>query len=815
VDRALARVFVLAAVAAVIGLASACGGTVSHGGAGGGSGGAVASGGGGGAAGTGGVAQPDGGGGAPGTGGAPAGTGGAGLGGAGATTGTGGLGGAAGSNDAATDASDGGGDGAADTPPCTSGLVVSAAGGLDLDLATLSLSGVVTLAGAAAPAGDPRGTVSFLLAGTKKAVDVALPATGAATYATRLFAGTYAITYTKASGDCGGAGKLPCGAQTIFSSIALAASGSLDLDLAVGPPPPAAITVSGEVTVNGAAMANGAGAQSRGRILFVPPGGGTPVAAALGASGRAVYTSSLAPGKYDVVIDGASPCSPLGPLPCQTSTRLAGQSLTTSGSLNVDLPIVMISGTVTVDGAAVPAGAGGQSRGSITVSDAEGRGPTLDLGAGGAAIYTTPIYKGVHAFTVSNAAACATGPLPCQRLRALSGIDVETTGSVDVDLHVVKVSGTITVNGADMPSSARGASRGLVAFGSGDARVSADLDASGAAVYRQLPLYAGTYDVGVENAADCPDGALPCGAHTALAAVALTASGSLDVDLAVARVTGAVTVNGGAMPASPAGHARGTLTFAGPTSVAASIAPAGAAAYAVTVYPGAQALSFANTNDCPAGPAPCQTYALPAPVTVVGDASLNVDLPVAEVSGTVTTSGQPVGASASGGSRGLLRFEHPTAGPVSADLGTTGAATYRVRVYPGSYRVLFSNATDCPTNDEGALPCQGDAVIAQAVPLLGIGSRDFDLPVVSLSGTLTENAMPLPASPTGAARGALSFGVEPAGAARTVSLSAAGPATYQVRLVAGTYDVGLKNDLDCPNGALPCQQRVLFGCRVP
>jgi hypothetical protein len=98
---------------------------------------------------------------------------------------------------------------------CTTGLSLSGSGSLDFDLRTITLAGNVTLDGAAAPVGNPRGTLSFLLDGTKKSLDFALPTTGAATYQTRLLAGTYAISYSK-TGDCG-AGKMPCGTQTLIA----------------------------------------------------------------------------------------------------------------------------------------------------------------------------------------------------------------------------------------------------------------------------------------------------------------------------------------------------------------------------------------------------------------------------------------------------------------------------------------------------------------------------------------------------------------------------------------------------------------------
>ncbi len=703
---------------------------------------------------------------------------------------------------------DGDGDRANGCETTCQGLSLTSSGSLDFDLKTITLSGKVTLAGGTAPAGNPRGTLSFALAGTKKVVSVDLPTSGAATYSVQLFAGTYTIRYDKAA-DCRAA-AMPCGSQELKKSIALTSSGSLDLDVQ-RTASSQTITVSGEVTVNGMAMASST--STRGQIVFQPAGATSGLNKSLGASGKATYSITLSPGTYDVAIDTGWQCPAQGPLPCQKSIRMRGLSLTSSGSLNVDLPVVTLSGNVTVNGSAMSANS--PSRGSLIVADDDGFGPVLDLGTSGAASYRTLLYTGTHTFTVSNLQQPCAGPVPCMSRQVLGTTPVSTGGALDLDLKVVQITGSVKANGQALGASSSGNPRGTLAFNEGAARRAVDLGSSGAASYK-VQLYAGTYDLSLENSFDCPNGPLPCGSYTVQKGVTLTASGAYDLDAPVAKVSGAVTVNGAAMATSPSGSSRGRLTFDGPSTVAVDIPSSGSARYSATVYAGTHAISFSNSNDCPTGPAPCQKYVVNPAQAISGSGSLAIDLPVGELSGVVTANGAAIGASATGGARGLVIFVEPKLGAVGDDLGTSGAVRYKVRLYPGSYQVTFSNSTDCPSTGDEPLPCQGGAVVMPTLQVPpGPGAANLDLKIVTLSGKVTVNGRPMPDSLNGNPRGELDFGLQPDGAPLQFFFEASGAALYQTRLLQGSYDIGFKNDSDCPDGAVPCQHQILSGCRVP
>ena len=385
-----------------------------------------------------------------------------------------------------------------------------------------------------------------------------------------------------------------------------------------------------------------------------------------------------------------------------------------------------------------------------------------------------------------------------------------TAGVVDVDLKVLDVSGQVLANGQLLGPSPAGVSRGNVTFKSDGVGTSIDLGVSSASTF-QLKLYEGSYDVVVDNASDCPAGPLPCGAKK-VKSVTLTASGVLDVDVAVVKVSGTVSVNGG--PMGPAPSSRGTLKLEGPSVVNVPLTASGDANWAATLHPGTYRVELDNKAHCESGPIPCQKRALETSRTINGPETILWQLPVIEVTGAVTLNNQPV-TGASTKVRGELLFRDASASTSSATLGTSGNATYRAKLYPATYEVLFRNTTDCAANDAQPLPCQGEAQVEPSVALTASGLKDFNLFAVTLSGLVNVNGAQMPASAAGSARGVLQFATS-ASAPASRPLSSSGVASFQVRLLPGRYDVGIENVSDCGvSSALPCQQHVLAGCGAP
>lgn len=659
-------------------------------------------------------------------------------------------------------------------------LQLSTSGTFDLDLKAVAVSGVVSLDGLAAPAGSSRGAVTFSSDGGQVSAEVA--DAGTASYSTRLFAGTYDVGFSKPA-DCG-AGKLPCGTQALKARLPVFTSGALDLDVRSAQ----SITVSGAVTVSGAAPAAGA----RGRIEF--RAGDAVAGADLPGTGSASFSVQLSPGAWDVHLLPPAGCTQASPLPCQEKIWARGLSLLVSGSLAVDLTVVQLTGAVKVNGLAMASAA--HPRGSLRALDGDGFGPAADLGSSGAASYSLRLYAGAHDLWLEPPASCTPSPLPCARHLAARAVPASSSGAYDLDLPVVQVSGAVTANGLQAGPALRAASRGSLRFAlAPDDPVLVPLGASGAATYSAL-LYAGTYEVALANPLDCPDSAFPCGTRALRSSVPLTAGGSLDLDVAQARVTVLATVNGQAFPA--AAQPRGTVTLHGPTDVQVALPASGSASAAATVYRGNHELIFANAAGCPNGPAPCQSFTDSAR-SIQADGQVALDLPVLDVSGRITLNGAALPKSQR--QRGELRLVLDAQAPVVFPLEAAGDQRYAVRLFPGSYRLDFHNSTDCP---DGALPCQGPTPL-RSLPILTSGALDVDLRVFSLSGLVTLDGASLPES-AGASRGALRLGP------LLLDLGASGPAHYSTRLLEGAWPVSAQGAPGCDKGGLPCGSVVVPVC---
>ena len=672
-------------------------------------------------------------------------------------------------------------------------MAVTTSGNLDFNLNVIQLSGRVTMGGQTLPPGSPRGVLRFDLSGSKP-VSITLPASGEATYDTKLFAGQYRVSFVRD------------GVEQLLRTGVLATNGAIDFDLSasalVTP-----INLTGTVTGNTLPLSAG----PRGFVRFISSKGVT-VSAALPAAGAATYSVMLMPGAYDVVVDGPATCPAGAVLPCRRFVKHKAMALLTSGNLDLDLAILQVSGTVTVNGAAMAAGVG--ERGGLRLVDtvADEDGPRLALGTAGPAQWSALVYPGTYDVQLERTnCAAAVGPLPCQTRTVKRAVALNASGVLDVDVAVLDLAGQVTVNGTMAAPSRNGGNRGTLSFiakGEGGPRV--NLGSTGAASYG-LKLYSGTYDLVLENTNDCPASAFPCGQKT-LKSVTVNAAGVLDVDVTVVRVSGDVTVNGAAMVA--AAGSRGTLTLEGAEAVSSvKLGSAGPAVWAATLHPGVYEVTLDNSETCATGPLPCQPRTLETAKAFTADGAMGWDVPVVQLTGAVTSNHLAVTA-ASANVRGELVFKEKSLGKVTASLGSTGAAAYATRLYPATYQVLFHNDTDCPASDTQPLPCQGDAQLEAAAALTTSGAKDWNLDTVTLSGQVSVNGAAMPSS-AGQSRAELRFATF-ASPPATRELGPAGAATYQIRLVPGRYDIGIENTANCgPSHVLPCQKQVLVGCEAP
>jgi hypothetical protein len=307
----------------------------------------------------------------------------------------------------------------------------------------------------------------------------------------------------------------------------------------------------------------------------------------------------------------------------------------------------------------------------------------------------------------------------------------------------------------------------------------------------------------VENDTDCPDGAIPCQQRVLRSGLSLLGPGTLDLDLPVVTVAGQVTVNNGSMGASVTGGERGRLVFEDDQgSVSVGLGHSGPATYLLSLYRGTYAVNFENTTDCPGdrpGVVPCQRHLCNAALQLLANGSADFDLTVVQITGAVTVNGGGMPNSQDGQNRGVVIFEEQDdAGDLEVPMGASGPATYQLILFPGSYDIVFDNLA---CRDDQAVPCQRR--LLQTIHLTGTGVLDLDLPVITLSGVVTVNGLEMGPSPNSRSRGMVLL-TDREGTTLQDDVGPSGPAMYQVRLFAGTYDIDFANPVDCPVGAVPC-----------
>jgi hypothetical protein len=506
-----------------------------------------------------------------------------------------------------------------------------------------------------------------------------------------------------------------------------------------------------------------------------------------------------------------------------TSSNCPGLALSQDGVLDLDLRAVSVTGTVTRNGAAIAdqtADRGQISfRGTGAISDAS---IALDLGTTGATTYQVRLPPGMYDIDyVPSGAACASGStsvMPCGGGPLKRGVSLAADGVLDLDVPVVTVTGSVTLKGGVFPDLT--GTRGGLSFtpSTGTAATPAPFALTGAATYR-VNLIPGTYDVAYAGdangcGADTPP-AIPCNSGLIKSQINLAADGVLDLDVPAVTVTGAVTLAGAALPTATAN--RGALTFAGESTTTVttrSLATSGAGFYAATLLPGRYTIGLA-ANAALCGPTlmpdvPCLGGTLMASVPLQSDGVLDVDIRAVTVTGTATLNGQALPTTT--GDRGSLSFTRAAGGGGPApSFGTSGAATYRVRLLEGTYDVDYvPNAALCASAAAGTpppLPCTGGS-IARALSLTTDGSLDAPLKRIQVSGSVTLKGAAMPAA--SANRGALTFSQSAGGgAASTAPFGSSGDVTYGMSLWPGTYDVALgANAALCsgvaPAPAVPC-----------
>jgi hypothetical protein len=386
--------------------------------------------------------------------------------------------------------------------------------------------------------------------------------------------------------------------------------------------------------------------------------------------------------------------------------------------------------------------------------------------------------------------------LPDQIAVAKKAVAVSGTATVDLALTTSTITGTITQNGAALPTES---SRGQVVLSSAldVSTVSEPVATSGAATY-SAKVYAGTYDLAFDSRSST---SLPDQTVSLAAARALSGAQTANFDVKVIDVTGKVTLNGGVLP--DATQVRGDIELlpkGGGGTVSATLASKGAGTYTAHLYAGTYDVRVRSGSQQTV--LPDQAATLKKAVALTASTSLDLDLVTTHVHGAITVDGAPMADETT--TRGSVVFvERSTGSRIDAAAGKTGPATYDLTLFAGTYGVEFQTSSTSTV-----LPQQSTHVLDKK--LAGDVALDVPLKTLTVTGVVKVNGADMP-SDAANARGSVVFVDKLTGSRIDQSVGKTGAATYSLRLFDGGYDVHF--DSRSSQTVLPdADDRALGGC---
>jgi hypothetical protein len=207
----------------------------------------------------------------------------------------------------------------------------------DIDIATVALSGVFTIAGEPAPADATDD--GFVMLRHASGDEVVLGVTSAGSYQRRVVAGVYDLYYAQ---DTSGT-DAPRNANARLGELMAVSGAPADIDIA-------RVRVSGEITLGGAPPPDSE--YQDGHLFLREIETGDSV---LLANTRAGYFAApVVPGQYEIVYaaDHAA-----GPLPANTGAVIGDVTVddTAVQQFSIDVPVLAVGGAITLDGETPPA----------------------------------------------------------------------------------------------------------------------------------------------------------------------------------------------------------------------------------------------------------------------------------------------------------------------------------------------------------------------------------------------------------------------------------------------------------------------------
>jgi hypothetical protein len=304
----------------------------------------------------------------------------------------------------------------------------------------------------------------------------------------------------------------------------------------------------------------------------------------------------------------------------------------------------------------------------------------------------------------------------------------------------------------------------------------------------------GIYDVVYEL--ETPGELLPHNARVRLRKIALFDSQTQNIDIPVTRVDGPILLNGQLPPADEYDDAR-ILFRDHETGGEVLVGNTHDGSYQINLVPGDYDVLY--RVETPGPITPRNDGAVLATVAVVGDAIAHpIDITSVPLSGEFLLAGAPPPASEYDDAN--VGLESSLAGTVL--LGNTHDLGYELNVIPGDYEILYMHET-------GANMPQNQRARFGAVPVTDGGVTPIDIPHVMLTGELTINGEPPPASEFDDAV----VHLQGVGNDDLVLVGNTHDGSYVVNVIPGTYDVYYAQET--AGGTVPENKRARVLTSVP
>jgi hypothetical protein len=548
-----------------------------------------------------------------------------------------------------------------------------ASGTYDVHIARVRVLGQFLLDGTPFPDAFTQGA-NFFLREPGTGVEVYLGLSNDRSFDRWIIPGRYDVLYRHKLGDA-----IPRNPEAvILRDVEIRGDITLDVDVP-------SISIHGAFSLAGAPFPesvyeNGlVSMRDRSSGVFVP----------LAESHAQAYAATLVPGTYDLAFTrkaGASivPWNDLGIFRREFD-------VSESGSLDIDVPKVHVSGSIRINGDTPPQSA--YENGRLFLSDPE-TGTETYLGQTRYNAYEALVLPGVYDIVYKREAGGSIVPINSRAVVA-SGVKLQSDSVVPIDLRAHEVSGAITINGSAPPDSAY--ENGWIRLHHGSDAMIIGQTRYGAYVARVLP---GTYEIRYERAAG--GSIVPHNRSTLLGSMKVAGGLTRDIDVPTVDLEVRVRLNGKPFPPQKNESAKlfledvktGDLVYVGPIPSAVDLP--------VKVVPGEYRFRYSHESGIQL---PRNSLAIIGGViTATRPASLTADIRAVDLSGDFLLDGPGEIPDARQVATLLLRSDDPSD---TVLLGGLPSRDYAVRVVPGRYDVLYdwAKGAEIPRNDGTVIGC--------------------------------------------------------------------------------------------------------------